>query len=71
MARVSPRGPYVAIHLRSLEGTCVGRLWLEGMTQVQRVTSRHMGRDVTAEDLCNMDGGYVKAALRMDSVPRG
>ena len=69
--RVSPRGPYVAIHLRSLEGTCVGRLWLEGMTQVQRVTSRHMGRAVTAEDLCNMDGGYVKAALRMDAVPRG
>ena len=62
---------YVAIHLRSLEGTCVGRLWLEGMTQVQRVTSRHMGRTVTAEDLCSMDGAYVKAALRMDAVPRG
>ena len=62
---------YVAIHLRSLEGTCVGRLWLEGMTQVQRVTARDMGREVTAEDLCTMDGGYVKAALRMDSVPRG
>ena len=26
---------------------------------------------VMAEDLCNMDGAYVKAALRMDAVPRG
>ena len=69
-ARASPTGPYVAIHLRSLEGTCVARLRLEGVA-VQRVTSRDMGRAVTAEDLCSMDGAYVKAALRMDSVPRG
>ena len=26
---------------------------------------------MTAEDLCSMDGAYVKAALRMDAVPRG
>ena len=44
---------------------------MEGMTQVQRVTARHMGRDVTEEDLCTMDGAYVKAALRMDAVPKG
>ena len=70
MARASPKGPYVAIHLRSLEGTCVGRLRLEGVA-VQRVTARDMGRDVTAEDLCSMSGAYVKAALRMDAVPKG
>ena len=69
VARVSPKGPYVAIHLRSLEGTCVARLRLEGVA-VQRVTARDMGRDVTAEDLCSMSGAYVKAALRMDAVPR-
>ena len=70
MKRASPKGPYVAIHLRSLEGTCVARLRLEGVA-VQRVTARDMGRDVTAEDLCSMSGAYVKAALRMDAVPRG
>ena len=30
-----------------------------------------MGREVTAEDLCSMSGAYVKAALRMDAVPKG
>ena len=53
-----------------LEGTCVGRVSLEGVA-VQRVTARDMGRDVTAEDLCSMSGAYVKAALRMDAVPKG
>ena len=43
---------------------------MEGVA-VQRVTARDMGRDVTAEDLCSMSGAYVKAALRMDAVPRG
>ena len=56
--------------IATLEGTCVARLRLEGVA-VQRVTARDMGRDVTAEDLCSMSGAYVKAALRMDAVPRG
>ena len=42
---------------------------MEGVA-VQRVTARDMGRAVTAEDLCSMSGAYVKAALRMDAVPR-
>jgi len=67
--RLSPKGPYVAIHLRNLEGSCVERLKLEGLA-VQRVTSRDLGREVLPADLCSMTGAYVRAALRMDGVPR-
>ena len=69
VARLSPKGPYVAIHLRNLEGSCVDRLKLGGLA-VQRVTAEHLGRDVTPADLCSMTGAYVRAVLRMDSVPR-
>ena len=42
------------------------------MPTIRRVAA--LGCYIVASTLlvvCNMDGGYVKAALRMDAVPRG
>jgi len=68
---------YVAIHLRTLEDSCVtvmGNLRGIGKEPLarQRVTASDMpgSRNVTDADICYMSDDYVAAALAKDNVPR-
>jgi hypothetical protein len=60
------KAPYLAVHLRSFEGTCVNRSQGLNLELSQTVHRRDMpaGRAVGVDDVCTMSDAYIEASLR-------